>query len=85
MQKKAIIIAGPTGVGKTDLAIELARRLDGELVSCDSVQVYKHLEIGANKERIDGVPQHLIDFVELDESFTAADFYEKCLETIKVN
>lgn len=78
------MIAGPTGVGKTDLAVQLARRLGGELVSCDSVQVYRHLEIGANKERFEEPPQHLIDFVDLDEPFTAADFYKHCFACLKV-
>lgn len=81
--KRALIIAGPTGVGKTDLAVRLARSLDGELISCDSVQVYRHLIIGANKEQTpDGIKQHLVDFVELDQGFTAADFYEKCFQTV---
>jgi len=80
IHQRAVIIAGPTGVGKTELAIRLAKILNGELISCDSVQVYKHLEIGSNKERIMDPPQHLIDFVELDEPFTAANFYEKCWE-----
>ena len=80
---RAIIIAGPTGVGKTDLALRLAQLLGGELISCDSVQVYKHLEIGANKDRSSGVPQHLLDFVELDAPFTAADFYDRCFEQLE--
>lgn len=84
LMKRALIIAGPTGVGKTDLAIRLARSVDGELISCDSVQVYRHLIIGANKEHMpDGVKQHLVDFVDLDQHFTAADFYEKCFETVR--
>lgn len=82
MAKKAVIIAGPTGVGKTDLAVHLAKRLGGELISCDSVQVYKHLEIGANKDRFEEPAQHLLDIVELDEAFTAADFYQRCLDTM---
>lgn len=76
------MIAGPTGVGKTDLALYLSKRLDGELISCDSVQVYKELVIGANKS---ACPQHLIDLVSWrDGSFTSATFYEACLKTIKV-
>lgn len=82
--KRAIVIAGPTGVGKTELAVRLARKLNGELISCDSVQVYRHLEIGSNKESMpDGIPQHLVDFVDLDQPFTAADFFKACLETVE--
>lgn len=84
LMRRAIVLAGPTGVGKTALALELAKLLNGELISCDSVQVYRHLEIGANKERLpEAIPQHLIDFVDLDTPFTAADFYDKCFETME--
>lgn len=85
MLRRAIVIAGPTGVGKTSLALRLAQRLGGDLISCDSVQVYRHLLIGANKETDlpDGIQQYLVDEVELDEPFTAADFYERCWRAVE--
>ena len=74
------MIAGPTGVGKTDLAVCLARMLNGELLSCDSVQVYHELCIGANKwiPKQDEPPQHLVNLVSWRDSFSSADFYAAC-------
>jgi tRNA dimethylallyltransferase len=72
-----VVIAGPTGSGKSDLALKLARRFDGEILNCDSVQVYRHFNIGTAKtpenERA-GIPHHLIDALNPDEVFTAGDF-----------
>lgn len=75
------MVGGPTGIGKTDLAVLLAQRLDGELISCDSVQVYAGLEIGANKTPTP-VIQHMLDVVGWKENFTAADFVERCWKII---
>lgn len=74
------MIAGPTGVGKTELAVCLAKALNGELLSCDSVQVYRELYIGANKwtPREDDPPQHLVNLVSWKDGFTSADFYGAC-------
>ena len=74
---KAVVIAGPTASGKTALAIELARFFDGEIISADSMQVYKYMDIGAGKpsnEQRAAIPHHLIDIVEPAEDYTAADF-----------
>ncbi len=74
-----VILAGPTAVGKTAVAIELARLLNGEIVSVDSMQVYRGLDIGTAKpsqEERQSVPHHLIDFVNLDQGFDAAKFVE---------
>ena len=80
---KVVVIGGATGVGKSELAFLLASLLDGELISCDSVQVFKHLQIGANKTPLTApVREHLLDVVELDETFTAADYYEAVLRCI---
>lgn len=76
------MIAGPTGIGKTDLAVELAHRLHGELISCDSVQVYRSLTIGANKTPTP-VPQHMLDLVDWRQPFTAADFVQAASECIR--
>lgn len=79
---RGIVIGGPTGVGKTDLAVLLAQRLGGELISCDSVQVFTGLHIGANKTPTP-VPQHLLDVRHWRESFTAADFYREAWAAVK--
>jgi tRNA dimethylallyltransferase len=72
-----VVIVGPTGSGKTDLAIELARRFDAEIVSADSQQVYRGMDIGTGKatlEQRDAVPHHLLDVVDPDQEMTAANF-----------
>lgn len=72
-----IAIAGPTGSGKTDLALRLARAFHGEIVSCDSVQIYRYFDIGTAKlAEADqcGIPHHLIGIADPDETFTAGDF-----------
>ena len=68
-----ICIAGPTASGKTDLAVALAVALDGEVVSCDSMQVYRRMDIGTAKptpEERRGVPHHMLDVVEPDEGMS---------------
>ncbi|HEV2178120.1 MAG TPA: tRNA (adenosine(37)-N6)-dimethylallyltransferase MiaA [Terriglobia bacterium] len=72
-----VVIVGPTASGKSALGIEVALRFGGEIVNCDSVQVYRGFDIGAGKvapESRQGVPHHLLDIVEPDEVFTAGDF-----------
>lgn len=74
---KIIVIVGPTASGKTGLAIELAKKFDGEVISADSRQVYRGLDIGTAKvtpEETDGVPHHLLDVADPKEVYTAADF-----------
>ena len=76
MKDKILIIAGPTAVGKTSLSIKLAKELDGEIVSTDSMQIYKHMDIGSAKitnEEMDGVPHHMIDVVDPSTSFSVAE------------
>ena len=76
-------MAGATGVGKTELAIEVAKQLNGEIISADSVQLYKGCTIGSNKpskEQLKSVPHHLIDAIEVFEPFSAADFCVKARE-----
>ncbi|MGX7129337.1 tRNA (adenosine(37)-N6)-dimethylallyltransferase MiaA [Enterococcus wangshanyuanii] len=78
--KKVLVIAGPTAVGKTALSIQLAKQLDGEIISGDSMQVYKGLDIGtakATKEEQAGVPHYLIDCRELSETYSVADFQKE--------
>lgn len=76
-KKKLIVLTGPTAVGKTDLSIKLARSVGGEIVSADSIQVYKHFDIGSAKitvEEMQGIRHHLIDVLEPSDSFSVADF-----------
>ena len=72
-----VVIVGPTGSGKSELAIALALAFSGEIISCDSVQIYRHFDIGAAKvpeaERR-GVPHHMVDLASPDEIFTAGDY-----------
>ncbi len=77
---KIIAVVGTTASGKTDLAIELAKKFDGELISCDSRQIYKEMEIGSNKDRT--YPHHLYDLVTPYERFTVVDFQEIAVQKI---
>jgi tRNA dimethylallyltransferase len=77
MKSKLVIILGPTAVGKTALALELAERLNGEIINADSQQVYRHMDIGTGKPGLperERIPHHLIDIVNPDEEFNAALF-----------
>lgn len=74
---KALFILGPTAVGKTDISIRIAKKFNGEIVSCDSVQIFKGLDIGSakiRKEEMQNVTHHLIDIKEPEEEFTAYDY-----------
>ena len=85
MKKKLLIIAGPTAVGKTSFSIECAKKFNGEIISADSIQIYKHLNIGSakvTKEEMQGVPHHLIDVVSPDEEFSVSLFSEMAREKI---
>ncbi len=77
MKQPLIIVAGPTAVGKTALSVRLARELGGEILSADSMQVYRHMDIGSAKikpDEMEGVPHHLIDILEPWESFDVVRF-----------
>ena len=79
MKKPLIILTGPTAVGKTDLSISLAKAVGGEIISADSMQVYKKMNIGTakiTKEEMDGVPHHLIDVLDPSEEFNVFLFKE---------
>ena len=74
-----ICIAGPTASGKTALAVELAKELNGEVISCDSMQIYKRMDIGTAKptiEEMQGIPHHMIDVAEPDEDFSVSKYCE---------
>lgn len=77
MKQKLVVIIGPTAVGKTKLSIELAKRFSGEIISGDSMQIYKEMDIGTAKitsDEMEGIPHHLIDIKEPDEGFSVAEF-----------
>lgn len=85
MKSKIIVIVGPTAVGKTALAIEVAQRFNGEVVSGDSQQVYRGLDIGtakASPEEQATVPHHLIDVRDVTESYSAFDFVREAKQAI---
>lgn len=75
--EKVLVIVGPTAVGKTALSVELAKKFNGEIISGDSLQVYKKLDIGTAKiktSEMEGIPHHLIDVIEPNETYSVADF-----------
>jgi tRNA dimethylallyltransferase len=79
-KKRVIVIAGPTGVGKTKVSMSLARAIGGEIISADSMQIYRGMDIGtakvSQKER-EEIPHHLIDIVDIQDSFNVVDFYNR--------
>ena len=86
MKKPIIILTGPTAVGKTKASIELAKKIGGEIISADSMQVYKYMDIGSAKirsEEMQGVPHYLIDELEPDEEFHVVRFQEMAKQAMK--
>ena len=85
-KKPLVVLTGPTAVGKTKLSIALAKAINGEILSADSMQVYKHMDIGSAKirpEEMEGVPHHLIDILEPWEEFNVVVFQKHCLECME--
>ena len=83
---KIIVIVGPTGIGKTKLSIELAKKLDAEIINGDSVAIYKKLDIGSAKPTIEereNIPHHLIDVKDVEEEYTVFDYQKDAREKIK--
>lgn len=86
MKKPLIVIAGPTASGKTGLSIGLAKALSGEIVSADSMQIYKYMNIGTAKPteaEKEGIPHHMMDFLEPSVNFSVADYCEMAHRTIE--
>ena len=84
--EKVIVICGPTASGKTALSVELAKRINGEIVSADSMQIYKDMNIGTAKptvEEMQGIKHYLLDFVSPDERYSVADFKVQAKNAIK--
>ena len=85
-RKKILAIVGPTGIGKTSLSIRLAKLFDGEIISCDSMQVYKQMNIGTAKvteREKEGIPHYLLDEQEYDEPYNVMIFQTKCRDAIQ--
>lgn len=83
---KVIVICGPTASGKTALSIELAKKIDGEIISCDSMQIYKEMDIGTakvTKEEAEGIKHYLIDIVSPNERYTVSNFKKDSKNAIK--
>ena len=88
MKQKVIVIVGPTGIGKTRLSIELAQKIDGEIVSADSMQIYRKMNIGTAKpteEEKQGIPHYMMDILDMGENFSVAQYQSmafSCIEEI---
>jgi tRNA dimethylallyltransferase len=85
-RQKLVILTGPTCAGKTSLSVRMAKRLGGEIISADSMQVYKHMDIGTAKikqDEMQGVPHHLIDILEPTEEYNVARFKDEASELIR--
>jgi tRNA dimethylallyltransferase len=85
MKEKLVVIVGPTAVGKTKTSIELAKAINGEIISGDSMQVYRGLDIGTAKitdDEKEGIPHYMIDIKDPSEPFSVAEFQEKAKELI---
>lgn len=94
---KLIVILGPTASGKTEWSLRIAKKINGEIISADSRQIYRKMDIGTAKVKgewkrngvrktyfVDGIPHHLIDFLDPGKSFTAAEFRDKALKYAKL-
>lgn len=85
-KKKLIVLTGPTAVGKTKLSISLARETGGEIISADSMQVYRHMDIGSAKitgEEMDGIPHYLVDILDPKENFNVFCFQKLAKEAME--
>src|SRR5438128_6404238 len=81
-----VVIVGPTGSGKSGLALRMARQFSGEIVSCDSLQIYRHFDIGTAKLPVEdrqGIPHHLVDIVDPDQHFTAGAYAQRARSVLK--
>ena len=86
MKPKVVVIVGPTASGKTVLSIELAKRINGEIISSDSMQIYKDMDIGTakvTKEEMQGIKHYLVDFISPDTRYTVSDFKKDSENAIK--
>ena len=85
MKKKIVILVGPTAVGKTDISVDIAKKINGEIISSDSMQIYKHFDIGSAKATIkemDGIKHYLVDEIDPFNNFSVSDYQKKAKEYI---
>ena len=85
-KKKVIVICGPTASGKTALSIQLAKKIDGEIVSCDSMQIYKEMNIGTAKptlEEMQGIKHYMIDTISPEQRYSVADYKKDAKKAIR--
>ncbi len=85
MERTVIVILGPTGSGKSKLSISLAKKLGGEIVSCDSMQIYRRMDIGTakiSKKEMENIPHHMIDIVEPNEEFSVGEYVKQAKKII---
>ena len=86
MKDNLLVIMGPTAIGKSSLAIELAKKIDGEIISADSMQIYKYMDIGSAKikaKEMEGISHHMIDIVSLDEDYSVQDYQKQVKNIIR--
>ncbi|CDZ99629.1 tRNA dimethylallyltransferase [Jeotgalicoccus saudimassiliensis] len=86
LKSKLLILVGPTAIGKTALSIDIAKKFNAEIISGDSMQVYRGMDIGTGKitqDEMDGVPHHMIDILNPDETFSVSDFQQQVEHLVK--
>jgi len=86
LKDNVCILVGPTSIGKSSIAVKLAKQLNGEIISADSMQIYKYMDIGTAKvtpEEIKGIPHHMIDIIDPDEDFTVSNYKDMAKEHIR--
>ena len=84
-KENLLVLLGPTAIGKTDVSIDLAKRMNGEIISADSMQIYKYMDIGSakvTKEEMQGIEHHLVDILNPDEDFTVANYKSRAEKLI---
>ena len=85
MERTVIVILGPTGSGKSKLSISLAKKIGGEIVSCDSMQIYRRMDIGTakiSKKEMENIPHHMIDIVQPNEEFSVGEYVKRAKKII---
>jgi tRNA dimethylallyltransferase len=78
-----IFIVGPTSIGKTEVSLSLAKKINAEIISADSMQIYKFIDIGTSKPKVNAVKYHLIDFIPLNEKFNVYKYFNLALKYIR--
>ena len=85
-KETVFVIVGATATGKSSLAVELAKKVNGEIISADSMQIYKGLDVGTAKvteEEMESVTHHMLDIKEIIESYSVAEYKEECYNKIE--